>query len=82
MNIIDPPEKNNIVQIKDREDCYWITAITDKKRDEVEGLLKKGIEELSLSNELYNTFPFKEILKFSLDKNSPYWKQRACEWLR
>lgn len=82
LNTFELPRSQNLSLIRQREDCYFMMAILDKERTEIENLLKQGIASRNLKCTIYNTFPFVDILKFCLANDGGHWSYRAVAWLR
>ena len=81
LNTFELPRSQKLSLIRKREDCYYIMAILDKERFEIESLIKQGITANNLPPSIYNTFPFVEILKFCLANYGGHWSYRAATWL-
>ncbi|WP_338813342.1 hypothetical protein V9L05_18415 [Bernardetia sp. Wsw4-3y2] len=81
INGFEPPRTEGLYIIKNREDCYHIMAIIDKERIEIEELVKNGLKLNGMLVENFNTFPIKEIIKFSLT-STRHWGIRAATWIR
>ena len=81
LNTFELPRSQKLSLIRKREDCYYIMAILDKKRLEIESLIKQGIAANNLPPAIYNTFPIVEILKFCLANDGGHWSYRAATWL-
>ncbi|HEY4788700.1 MAG TPA: hypothetical protein VIH57_21765 [Bacteroidales bacterium] len=81
INVFESPRTENLFVIKNREDCYYIMAIIDKERIEIESSIEKGLDLNDLSIKLIDTFPFKEIIKYSLIIGR-HWGIKATKWIR
>ncbi len=75
-------ESNNLHIISNREDCYYLMAILEKSREEIESNIKAGIENLNVPILQYDNFPFLDLIKFSLSADSKHWGTKAALWLR
>lgn len=73
---------NHLSLVVNCKDCYTIMAILEKERAEIEDLIKKGLEQNHLREDLFYTFPFKELIKFTLVSSSNYWGLKAISWIR
>lgn len=81
VNGFESPRNEDLYMIKSREDCYYIMAIIDKERTDVENQLLNGLKLNNISTDVLNTFPFNDIIKFSLTSTN-YWGIRATSWIR
>jgi hypothetical protein len=68
--------------IENRQDCYHLMAILEKDRNEIENLIKNGLEKNNLNKDKLITFPFKDLIKFTLANDSSHWALKAKSWIR
>ena len=73
---------NDIYLIETRNDCYYLLTVLEFDRLKIENWLMNGLETAGLPIELINTFPFKELIKYTLTSGTPYWQGLAIKWLR
>lgn len=78
----EPPMTTDLFLVSDRQGCYHIMAILEKERAEIERKLKLGIEELELPISIYASFPFLDLIKFTLSADGGHWGFKAAKWLR
>ncbi|MGB1296518.1 MAG: hypothetical protein ACPG6V_13655 [Flavobacteriales bacterium] len=73
--------ENQIFEINVESDSFYLITLLEKDRKSIELAIEKGLKEYNLDDSMFQSFPFKDLMKYTLKHGSFHWVQKASFWL-
>nr|WKN38241.1 hypothetical protein K4G66_05945 [Tunicatimonas sp. TK19036] len=84
MNLIIRDKDEMITVSRNKREYLGIITALHKDRDELEKLVKEGLDKYTSGNYSIDIFPFVDLIKFAFQDFGfgGFWADRALDWLR